>query len=341
MTSPLLQRAKRLDATGRPAVSFEKLRAPVRTELALVEARLAELLAGSSQLASKALQHSHEAGGKRLRPLVCLLSARAVGDCCDLAITCAVMVEAIHLASLLHDDVVDESDERRGRESVRKRWGNRVSVLAGDYLAARAYHELALRRHTFVLEALARAVRQMCDAELLYAEHRGSPPSEDVYLNIAAGKTAALMQVAAQLGAWAAGGDEHKEFLAEYGRCLGMAFQMGDDLLDLYGDAPAMGKPNGADVAAGQFTLPVIHAIEADTTGKLDEVVEHIRRTGPDEADGTQLAVLVEQLGGRLYAQTRMQAFAGQAQETLASLPSNEATAALAGLADFVCQRSM
>lgn len=332
---------------GTPAtrISYEALRAPVAAELQLVQRRLDTLVTDVSGLVSAGLRHVLSAGGKRLRPLICLLSAQAgcgeqpPPERVDLAVTCAVVVELVHTASLLHDDVVDEGDMRRGRETARARWGNPVSVLLGDYLAALAYRSLCVEGCVPALEELSLATQEMCQSELTHADRHGQPPDEDIYLSIVSGKTAALIRAAATTGAWAAGANDAMARLGEYGYCVGMAFQIGDDLLDLYGDPAQTGKACGSDLASGLVTLPVIRALAVDTSGELAPLVAEIESEGVDGQRGARIATLVESLGGREYAQMRMRAYASAAQGALGTLPESAACSALHDLADFVCER--
>ena len=282
-----------------------------------------------------------EGGGKRLRPLIVLLAADATGECNGQALQAAAGVEQVHVASLMHDDVVDEAYNRRGRATVRALVGNVQAILAGDYLIARVFEQLSQQDGACIVSVLAGAVVRMCEAELDAAQLRDRAPSEAQYLRTISGKAAALMEAGAQLGGLCAAAPEAvQEVLRRYGHNLGMAFQIRDDLLDLYGDPAALGKPIGQDLAAGQFTLPVICALQQPGARPLQELIEQfiVRRPEPEQV--AQATELIERLGGREYAEHRARHHANQAQAALTKLRESPAREALSQLADYVVVRN-
>lgn len=320
---------------------LERIKAPVADKLAEVELRLNQDAEDAPELAASAYRHMLRAGGKRLRPLIVLLAAEATGECNGQALQVAVAVEQVHLASLMHDDVVDEARDRRGQATARALLGNLQAVLAGDYLVAHIYHQLAQQDGPRVVSVLTEAVVQMCQAELCAAQWRHKTLTEAEYLGIMSGKTAALMRVGAHLGGLCAGADGPcQQVLRRYGYNLGVAFQIRDDFLDLYGDPTALGKPTGQDLQAGQFTLPVIYALQQPGAEPLQQAIDEFITRRPEPGHVTQTAQLVERLGGREYAEQRMGYYAQQAQQALAALPESEALAALSQLADYVIARS-
>lgn len=308
----------------------------VAAELAAVEAEIARLVSSRAPLVPEVHRHLVQAGGKRLRPTLTLLAAKAAGECGERAVRFAAFIEITHLASLLHDDVVDDAATRRGKPAVHVRWSNGVAVLVADWLIARTYAELVPREETRAIEILAQTVRRMCESELRQIERRPDPwgVSEATCLESIAEKTGALMAAACELGGLAGGGtDEQLAALREYGVALGVAFQVQDDLLDLTGDTRVLGKPVGTDIATGQPTLPVLYALRTSSDGLLDELNAALTVLSPEELDLPRLRELVEQAGGVAHARQVAREHADCAVRALANLPAGPAAAALADLA--------
>ena len=311
-------------------------------EIAAVEAQIARLAASRTALIPQVHQHLVQAGGKRLRPTLTILSAKAVGECDDRAILFAAMVELTHLASLMHDDIVDNSATRRGQASVSARWSNGVAVLVADWLIAAISHKLIAHGEFAAVDILTGAVRSMCEAELLHLEQRARTWElpEATYLEIVRNKTGALMAAACELGALAGGATPAQtDALRAFGFALGMAFQVQDDLLDLTGDPAALGKPVGTDIAMGQLTLPVLYALENSSDGLLDRLRAAVTVTSPDELEIPRLRGLVEEAGGIEYARRTARRFAQEASDCLATLPAGPPVEALNHLATHAISR--
>jgi len=311
-------------------------------EIARVEATILRVVASRSALIPEVHQHLVQAGGKRLRPTLTILCARAVGGCDERTILFAAMVELTHLASLMHDDIVDHSATRRGKASVNARWSNGVAVLVADWLISTISHELIGHGEYAALGILTGAVRRMCEAELIHLEQRARTWElpEAVYLEIVRDKTGALMAAACELGALAAGATaEQTNALRAFGTAMGMAFQIQDDLLDLTGDPALLGKPVGTDIAMGQLTLPVLYALENSTDGLLDQLRAAVTVTSPDELDIPRLRALVNEAGGIDYSRRAAQTYVDEAVEELACLPEGPAAEALRGLAERAIRR--
>ena len=311
-------------------------------EIGEVEAAIEGLVASRNALIPQVHQHLIQAGGKRLRPRLTILAAKSLGECDERAILFAAMVELTHLASLMHDDIVDDSATRRGKPSVSARWSNGVAVLVADWLIATISHELIAQGEGTALGVITGAVRSMCEAELLHLEQRARTWElpEAVYLEIVRDKTGALMAAACELGALAGGAtDEQTEALRAFGFAMGTAFQIQDDLLDLTGDAATLGKPVGTDIAMGQLTLPVLYALENSSDGLLDQLRAAVTVTSPDELDLPRLRALVDEAGGLAYSQMAARRYTDEAVAQLASLPPGPATDALRELAERAIRR--
>ena len=243
---------------GAKADELAPLARPVAPELAAAQRHLAERISSAPAAVGDAYRHTLQAGGKRLRPLLVLLAAKSVGEITPEAVRLAVAIEQIHIASMLHDDVVDQSTVRRGQASAQALWDNRVAVLTGDYLAADVYQCLSENQRSAALSTIAQAVIEMCSAEALELTEDAAARTEQEYFRIIAGKTATLLAAAAKVGGLASGASAQQvSALESYGHDLGMAFQIGDDLLDLYGDCTTLGKPVGKDLRSGHWSLAV------------------------------------------------------------------------------------
>lgn len=285
--------------------------------------------------------HLIEAGGKRVRPLLTLAAARLLGYGGTHHQLLAATVEFIHTATLLHDDVVDESHQRRGRPTANLLWDNKSSVLVGDYLFARSFQLMTETGNMRVMSILADASATIAEGEVLQlTAAQDLATTEDIYLQIVRGKTAALFSAATEVGAEIAGGtDQQVRALHDYGDALGIAFQIVDDVLDYSGATDAIGKNVGDDFRERKLTLPVIKAIaaaDADERAFWQRTIEK-----GDQRDGDlERAMMVLGRHGTIDAARRSALdWAGRAKAALATLPPGEIRDCLAGLADFVVAR--
>lgn len=286
-------------------------------------------------------RHLHSGGGKRLRPMLVLLTARLAGGGGPGAIRLAAVVELIHTATLVHDDVIDAADTRRGRPSPNVKWGNHTSVLAGDWLYMKAF-QMALREADFhILDLLIAVTQLMVEGELIQLGRLGSIQlTEQDYMELAGRKTAGLFSTCARLGAASAGAGEALETrLGEYAWNLGMAFQLVDDVLDLTAAEDVLGKPVGSDLREGKLTLPLIYALEDadDEARRLIETVLEDRsyRRVPFQA----VLELAETRGGIRRTRSRARQFADAARTILRAFPESPYQRALCTLADLVTER--
>ena len=283
--------------------------------------------------------HLFGAGGKRIRPLLTLASARMFGYAGENHVKLAGAVEFIHTATLLHDDVVDDSSERRGRPTANLLWDNKSSILTGDYLFSRAFQLMVETGSLRVLDILANASATIAEGEVLQlSAARDIATSEETYRVVIRGKTAALFSAATEAGGVVAGASEtHQKALFDYGDALGMAFQLVDDLLDYWG-TEATGKAVGGDFREGKMTLPVILALaEADDPERAfwKRVIQGKQQDG----DLAEALRLMEAHGADTGTRTRALAEADRARAALKSLPEGEIRQALSDLAGFVVAR--
>ncbi len=314
---------------------------PVEQQLAQAERVLAEMVESRSPAARDVINSTIGSGGKRLRPALVLLCADACGECAEQAVHLAATVELLHSGSLLHDDVFDSSPTQRGNESAGRRWGTPAAVLVGDFMAAAVYQHLSVHGDNGAMGILAETVIEMCQAELLNPEW-GSEIDEATYLETISGKTAALFSASCRLGAVAAGASaDVQSALTAYGQNLGMAFQITDDLLDLYGDPEKLGKSVGQDQARGLLTLAVIRGLEVDDSGEIAGMTASLADGTGDGRVAARLAERVAEVGGRRYAADRARAFAAAATQYLESLAASPSKDSLLAMPEQILGRIM
>jgi octaprenyl-diphosphate synthase len=279
-------------------------------------------------------------GGKRLRPMLLLLAAKALGGVNDNHLILAAVIEFIHTATLLHDDVVDESDLRRGKESANAVWGNAASVLVGDYLYSSAFEMMVRTGKLRVMEILSKTTTAIAEGEVLQLLNCNNPETtEEKYLEVIARKTAILFSAATRLGAVLANTTtEVEDSLAEYGQQLGIAFQLIDDALDYKANKEELGKNLGDDLAEGKPTLPLIYAIQQGTAEEADIIIDAIKN-GKREAFNAVYAV-VQRTQAIAYTEQRADECAQKAIDALNVLPDSEYKTALTLLAKFSVQRN-
>ncbi|MBA83375.1 polyprenyl synthetase family protein [Thalassobius sp. S69A] len=285
--------------------------------------------------------HLVEAGGKRLRPMLTLAAAQLCGYTGPYHVHLAATVEFIHTATLLHDDVVDESAQRRGRPTANLLWDNKSSVLVGDYLFARAFQLMVEPGNLRVLEILSNAAATIAEGEVLQlTAAQDLRTDESIYLQVVRGKTAALFSAATEAGAVIAGADEtHVQALFDYGDALGIAFQIVDDLLDYQGDTKATGKNVGDDFRERKLTLPVIKAVARANDSERAFWTRTIEKGKQEEGDLDHALSLLNTHNALSDTRTDALAWAQKAKTAAASLPEHPIRQMLIDLADYVVAR--
>lgn len=305
-----------------------------------VEVRLQQVVAASHPMLSLSASHLVEAGGKRVRPLLTLLAAQLGDAAAPGVVDAAVVVELTHLATLYHDDVMDEADVRRGAPSANSRWTNTVAILTGDYLFARA-SDLTAGLGTEATHLQSRTFARLVEGQI--AETAGPAPGQDPvehHLQVLSDKTASLFSTSARLGALMAGArPEHVEALAVFGEVLGLAFQLSDDLIDVLSETGDSGKTPGTDLREGVHTLPVLLVLAG--RGADDARLRDLL-TG-DLSDDARLAEALELLRAHPamdQARGRLEGYTGRARDVAERLPAGAVQDALLGLTDFVLART-
>jgi octaprenyl-diphosphate synthase len=320
--------------------AFADVQALAAADMQAVNALIRRRLASDVVLVNQVAEHIVGGGGKRLRPLLHLVAARAAGYRGEEHIVLAAVVEFIHTATLLHDDVVDESDLRRGRQTANALWGNAPSVLVGDFLYSRAFQMMVELDRMGVMRILADTTNRIAEGEVLQLLNIGNPDTgEAAYLDVIERKTAVLFAAATRLGAVLGGlSSADEDALARYGLDLGFAFQIADDVLDYASDASTLGKNIGEDLAEGKPTLPLIHAIARSEPAEAERLRAAVR-TGGREALGDVLKA-IRATGALDYARERAHGYARSAREALSVLAPSDERDALALLADYAIDRS-
>jgi len=324
-------------------VTLERIYADLDQDLRQVSRILSELAASHLEFIPRALDRPLSTTGKRLRPLLVLLSARAVTPAPPPGtVEVAAAAEAIHLATLILDDVVDQAELRRGEQTLHRVWGNEIPVLLADYVFARTFARLAEADFCRPLTSLASVTTRMCEGELMEVLNRHNlSVSESQYLAIIEAKTASLFSACCQAGALVAEAPSHLcDVLAEGGRQFGLAFQIADDLLDFLGDERITGKKPGSDLACGRITLPLIHALRSADHPQRTHL-ESLLRASPDDASARlgYAVTLIKEHGGFDYAESVAQSHADRAKEAFSTLPASPARDSLLTLTHFALHR--
>jgi octaprenyl-diphosphate synthase len=321
-------------------MQLNDIRALVASDLAAVDAEIRRQLASDVVLVNQVGDYIVGGGGKRLRPLLVVLAARAAGARDSAHIPAAALIEFIHTATLLHDDVVDDSARRRGRETANEAFGNPASVLVGDFLYSRAFQMMAALDSAAVIRVMADATNTIAAGEVMQLMNSGDPDTTEVrYLEVIYRKTARLFEAGAQIAALVAKAPVPVEAaLTRYGKHLGIAFQLIDDALDYRGDSGELGKNVGDDLAEGKPTLPLIHALAHSDAMSAAIIRDAIEQGGTEQQ--APIIELVERSGGLAYTARLAESEAKKAEDVLAALPPSPYRDALAALARFAVSRT-
>jgi octaprenyl-diphosphate synthase len=329
-------------------MTLEDIRALVAAELAAVDGVIRTRLDSAVPLVSQVAEHIVAGGGKRLRPLVVLLAAHAAAGGGRLKggthLEAAAFIEFIHTATLLHDDVVDHSAMRRGRDTANALFGNEASVLVGDFVYSRAFQMMAAIGVQRVMEIMAAATNVIAEGEVLQLMNAQDPDTtEERYLEVIHRKTAKLFEAGAEVAAVLSGADQVvQKALATYGRHLGAAFQLIDDVLDYRSDPGTRGKNLGEDLTEGKMTLPLIHALKHASPADRELIHDVILAAGMEEhtqPDLGRILAAIDTAGGIEYTREKALAESGAAMAALAPVPASRFRDALAALAAVAVER--
>lgn len=317
------------------------IKQPISSELDTFINLFNDSLSHADGLLGQVLEHIRKRAGKRMRPMLILLMAKNFGDVTEVTQRATVGLELLHTASLVHDDVVDESGERRGQASVNASYNNKVAVLVGDYILSTALLNVSLTGDQAIITYLAQLGRTLSNGEILQLTNiRNQEISEEVYYQVIRQKTAALFEACAGMGAMSTGaGREDIEAARKFGQNLGIIFQIRDDIFDYY-DSEAIGKPTGNDMAEGKLTLPVIHALHTTRDEEMRALAMKVKEGSVTKGEIDELVAFAKRNGGIEYAERRMGDFHAECMEFIGSHVTDGAIGeALKAYLNFVIER--
>jgi octaprenyl-diphosphate synthase len=320
-------------------LSVEQIMAPIFNEMVQFDEHFKETMRSKVPLLDKVTQYIVKRKGKQMRPMFVFLTAKMLGEIGEKTYDAASLVELLHTATLVHDDVVDDANERRGYFSVNALWKNKIAVLVGDYMLSRILLLSLEKENTELLKIVARSVREMSEGELLQIEKtRRLDITEDIYFEIIKKKTASLIATCCEAGAISVGENDWAETMFSFGELVGITFQIKDDIFD-YGSPDKIGKPTGIDIREQKMTLPFIYAI--NNASKADrKVLMDIVKYKNDESEAIDRAIeIVIRSGGIDYAYDKMLYYGNKALDLLTEIPDSEAKKSLIGLVNYTMNR--
>lgn len=313
---------------------------PVHSDLDLFEEKLSDYLRGDSPLISSIARHLLKSRGKRIRPAFLFLSSRASDNYTEISVDASLAIELIHTATLLHDDVVDESHLRRGQKTVNAQWTNLISVLMGDYLFAKAFRIMVDVNSMDLINAVSLATSRVSIGELRQIEETGNYAlSEEEYLDIIADKTASLFNVSCEAGPILKkkNHSERRKF-ASFGEKIGVAFQIVDDLLDFVGDAETIGKEPGNDVMTGKVTLPLIYSLKKVTAAGGSDIIKQLKQGNEDSF--RLVYDFVNENGGIEYAYKKADELCQQGLESILPISNSAYYESLTSMVKYTIART-
>jgi octaprenyl-diphosphate synthase len=308
---------------------FDQIVAPVSAQINEFAARLDKALDSDVGKVRTMGRYLSENRGKHFRPALSLLTAQAVGECSPAVIDAAVGIEILQTGTLIHDDVLDSAETRRGADGLHVKWGNQAAILMGDFLLVKAMEVLVSIGSMDVMEASTRAIRRMIEGEILEDE-KGGDGELAIYFTMIDKKTASLYALACEVGAILGGGSKEViHNMSTFGNDVGMAFQITDDVLDFVGDEETLGKPVGNDIREKKLTLPIIRALKNCDNGEAEGIRSKVHRGVNSTEDWKEIQTFVERYGGIEHAREEARAYAESAERSLSDLPGSEAIEAL------------
>ncbi|MFK7786754.1 MAG: polyprenyl synthetase family protein [Crocinitomicaceae bacterium] len=320
-------------------MTVDQIIAPVQAEMSEFEDRFRESMKSQAPLLDKVTHYIIKRKGKQMRPLFIFLSAKMLGDISDKTYDAANLVELLHTASLVHDDVVDDANERRGFFSVNALWKNKIAVLVGDYMLSKILLLSIERENPKLLAVVARAVREMSEGELLQIEKaRKLDITEEVYYEVIRQKTASLIATCCEAGAISVDRSDQTENMRIFGETVGLAFQLKDDIFD-YGEPGNIGKPTGLDIRERKMTLPLIYVLNNSPKEVRKELINIVKRHNENPKKVQRAVKLVIEHGGIDYAHKKMLEFKQTALDLLKDIPDSDSKTALVGLVEYTTNR--
>lgn len=320
-------------------MSVKEIMSPVETEMGEFENRFRASMKSKVALLDKITHYIIKRKGKQMRPLFIFLTAKMHGEINDKTYDAATLVELLHTATLVHDDVVDDANERRGFFSVNALWKNKIAVLVGDYMLSKVLLLSIENDNPRLLEVVARAVREMSEGELLQIEKaRKLDITEEVYYEVIRQKTASLISTCCEAGALSVGRLDEAENMRKFGELVGISFQLKDDIFD-YGEPGNIGKPTGLDIRERKMTLPLIHVLNTAPKEVRKELINIVKRHNENPKKVRRAVNLVIEHRGIDYAHKKMLEYKQEALNLLKDIPDSDAKTAIMGLVDYTTNR--
>lgn len=320
-------------------LSVKEIMAPIDAEMNEFEVRFRQSMKSKVPLLDKITHYIIRRKGKQMRPMFIFLTAKMLGEMNDKAYDAASLVELLHTASLVHDDVVDDANERRGFFSVNALWKNKIAVLVGDFMLSRVLLLSIEKNNVRLLEIVARAVREMSEGELLQIEKaRRLDITEEVYFDVIRQKTASLIATCCESGAVAVDREDMAPSMRKFGELVGLAFQVKDDIFD-YGTPGNIGKPTGIDIRERKMTLPLIYTLNTAPIEVKKELINIVKNHNENPKKVQRAIELVHQYGGIAYAHKKMMELKEEAMNMLTNIPDSEAKRSIIGLVEYTTLR--
>ncbi len=322
--------------------ALQQIRSAIETEMSDFIQTWNQCMHSDNALLQEVLTHVSSRSGKMMRPMLTLLSAKLCGGVCQDTLYSAVALELMHTATLIHDDVVDESEERRGLTSVNKTYDNKIAVLVGDFILALSIENVSKVTNNRFSSIVAATTQELASGELLQLKSvHNQEISEEVYFRIIHQKTASLFAACAQAGAVSATNDENLiQRLSKFGETLGLCFQIRDDIFD-YSQSTEIGKPTGNDMKEGKLTLPAIFVLKSYNNAEMLRIAKAVKNLSATESEINQLIDYTLQNGGIEYAEKRMFQLADEAKDLLSVFPDSTVKSALLSYVDYVARRTL
>ena len=319
--------------------TVDEIMQPIQSEMTEFEVRFRQSMKSKVPLLDKITHYIIRRKGKQMRPMFIFLTAKMLGEMNDRSYDAASLVELLHTATLVHDDVVDDANERRGFFSVNALWKNKIAVLVGDYMLSRVLLLSIEKKNVRLLEVVARAVREMSEGELLQIEKaRRLDITEEVYFEVIRQKTASLIATCCEAGAISVDREDMSELMRKFGELVGLAFQIKDDIFD-YGKSGNIGKPTGLDIRERKMTLPLIYTLNTAPKEVRKELINIVKNKNEQTKQVRRAVELVIQYGGIEYAHGKMLELKAQALDLLTDIPDSAAKQSLIGLVEYTTVR--
>ena len=320
-------------------LSVTEILDPIQLEMSEFEVRFQKSMQSKVPLLDKITHYIVKRKGKQMRPMFVFLTSKMLGEITDKTFDAASLVELLHTATLVHDDVVDDANERRGFFSINAIWKNKIAVLVGDYMLSKVLLLSIEKNNVDLLHVVARAVREMSEGELLQIEKaRDLDITEGIYFDVIRQKTASLIATCCEAGAIAANREDMRENMRKFGELVGLAFQIKDDIFD-YGSPGNIGKPSGIDIRERKMTLPLIYVINNVDSATKKELLNIVKNKNEQPKAVQRATTLVIENGGIDYAHKKMLELKKEALELLINIPDSAAKQALIGLVEYTTLR--